>query len=56
MIEVIEVTSPDAPPFDGRPLPDVDVRIGMAVECYVVKVEDELGVPFWRPVSEPSGR
>ena len=28
-----------------------DVHIGMAVECYVVKVEDDLGVPFWRPAS-----
>ena len=27
-----------------------DVTIGMAVEAYVVKVEDELGLPFWRPV------
>ncbi len=26
-----------------------DVHIGMAVECYVVEVEDGLGLPFWRP-------
>ena len=28
-----------------------DVSIGMPVEAYVVKVEDGLGLPFWRPVS-----
>lgn len=27
-----------------------DVHIGMPVECYVVEVEDRLGLPFWRPV------
>lgn len=27
-----------------------DVAIGMAVECYVVRVEASLGLPFWRPV------
>lgn len=32
-----------------------DVRIGLAVECYVVKVEDGLGLPFWRPVTEGEG-
>jgi len=26
-----------------------DVHVGMPVECYVVKVEDGLGLPFWRP-------
>jgi len=26
-----------------------DVEVGMAVECYVVRVDDELGLPFWRP-------
>ena len=28
-----------------------DVSIGMPVEAYVVKVEDGLGLPFWRPLS-----
>ena len=27
------------------------VRIGMAVEAYTVKVEDGLGIPFFRPAS-----
>jgi uncharacterized OB-fold protein len=27
-----------------------DVHIGMVVEAYTVKVEDELGVVFWRPI------
>lgn len=27
-----------------------EVDIGMPVECYAVKVEDGLGLPFWRPV------
>jgi uncharacterized OB-fold protein len=27
------------------------VSIGMAVEAYVVKVEDDLGLPFWRPLA-----
>jgi len=26
-----------------------DMSIGMPVEAYVVKVEDGLGLPFWRP-------
>jgi len=29
--------------------PADDVSIGMPVEAYVVKVEDGLGLPFWRP-------
>jgi uncharacterized OB-fold protein len=28
-----------------------EVRVGMPVEAYMVKVEDGLGVPFWRPRS-----
>ena len=28
-----------------------DVRVGLPVECYVVKVEDGLGLPFWRPAT-----
>jgi hypothetical protein len=28
-----------------------DVRVGMAVEAYTVKVEDGLGIPFFRPVT-----
>ena len=28
-----------------------DVHIGMAVEAYTVKVEDGLGIVFWRPTS-----
>ena len=28
-----------------------DVHVGMSVECYVVKVEDGLGLPFWRPAT-----
>ncbi len=35
-------------------LTDVDVdavEVGMAVEAYTVKVEDGLGVVFWRPTS-----
>jgi uncharacterized protein len=28
-----------------------DVRIGMAVEAYAVRVRDGLGVPFWRPLA-----
>jgi uncharacterized protein len=31
-----------------------DVHIGMPVEAYTVKVDEELGLPFWRPVA--SGR
>lgn len=27
-----------------------EVHIGMAVEAYVVRMEDDLGVPFWRPL------
>ena len=26
-----------------------DVTVGMPVECYAVKVDDDLGIPFWRP-------
>jgi uncharacterized OB-fold protein len=26
-----------------------DVEVGLPVECYVVKVDDEVGLPFWRP-------
>ncbi len=29
-----------------------DVHIGMAVEAYTVKVEDGLGIVFWRPTSK----
>lgn len=29
-----------------------DVHIGMPVEAYAVKVEDGLGLPFWRPAAE----
>jgi uncharacterized OB-fold protein len=32
-----------------------DVYIGMPVEAYTVAVEDELGLPFWRPVHEAGG-
>lgn len=28
-----------------------EVRCGMPVEAYVVKVEDGLGLPFWRPAA-----
>ncbi len=28
-----------------------DVRIGLPLECYVVKVEEGLGLPFWRPAT-----
>jgi len=28
-----------------------DVTIGMPVEAYAVKVDDGLGLPFWRPVT-----
>ena len=28
------------------------VHIGMPVEVYTVAVEDGIGIPFWRPVSE----
>ena len=31
--------------------PVEDVHIGMAVEAYTVKVDDEVGIPFWRPVT-----
>ncbi len=31
------------------------VRADMPVEAYVVKVEDDLGLPFWRPVGAASG-
>jgi uncharacterized OB-fold protein len=27
------------------------VRVGMAVEAYAVAAADDVGVPFWRPVS-----
>lgn len=30
------------------------VHIGMAVECYAVKIEDGLALPFWRPAREGS--
>jgi len=26
-----------------------DVRVGMPVSCYAVRVADDIGVPFWRP-------
>jgi len=26
-----------------------DVRVGLPVRCYAVKVADDLGIPFWRP-------
>ena len=26
-----------------------DVHVGMPVEVHFVKVDDETGVPFWRP-------
>ena len=26
-----------------------DVRVGLPVTCYAVKVSDDLGIPFWRP-------
>lgn len=26
-----------------------DVHVGMPVECYAVRVEEGLGLPFWRP-------
>jgi uncharacterized OB-fold protein len=26
-----------------------EVEVGLPVECYVVKVDDEVGLPFWRP-------
>lgn len=26
-----------------------DVSVGLEVTCYAVKVEDDLGLPFWRP-------
>ena len=33
---------------------DIDtVAVGMAVEAYTVKVEDGLGVVFWRPSGRP---
>jgi uncharacterized OB-fold protein len=32
-----------------------DVRVGLPVECYVVKVEDGLGLPFWRPATNEEG-
>ena len=30
-----------------------DVRIGMAVSCYAVRVNAELGLPFWEAVGGP---
>lgn len=27
------------------------VHIGMAVEAYTVKIEDDLGIPYWRPAT-----
>ncbi len=29
-----------------------DVRIGMPVDAYAVRVEEGVSVPFWRPVAE----
>ena len=26
-----------------------EVRVGLAVTCYAVRVRDDLGLPFWRP-------
>jgi uncharacterized OB-fold protein len=28
-----------------------EVHVGLPVECYVVKVDDEVGLPFWRPAT-----
>jgi uncharacterized protein len=28
-----------------------DVHVGMAVEAYTVRVDDAVGIPFWRPQS-----
>ena len=28
-----------------------DVRVGLAVTCYAVRVRDDLGIPFWRPAA-----
>jgi uncharacterized OB-fold protein len=28
-----------------------DVRIGLPVELYAVRIADDIGIPFWRPAS-----
>ena len=32
-----------------------EVRVGMPVSCYAVKLDDEMGLPFWRPANVVSG-
>lgn len=44
----------DEGPMMMSNLTDVDpanVRIGMPVECYAVRLSDDIGIPFWRPAS-----
>jgi uncharacterized OB-fold protein len=33
------------------PCDPASVRVGMAVELYTVKVDDGIGIPFWRPAT-----
>jgi uncharacterized OB-fold protein len=53
---VAMVELPEGPRLMGNVThvdPD-DVRIGLPVTAYAVRIRDDLGLPFWRPATTPT--